>query len=294
MSLVFITHHNENIADLEVKAEQVKPILKMHISKFKTAISTERKTPHIIDLPNGEKLITSSKISKHKTMGSVESFLPEGCKKNHFRSGMKWRRLNEHTCPPCKLLPPVPKFLRCNNNITDSTNEFNYISSGRGVREHKNFVALNIEQITNLKAKKPNLRYVDTATGESHCLLNTGLIPQYSCAKKFGKVPRYLHKHKQMLTENRRLHDLEEENKKRFLQNYIPGTRKMTEEERNNVLKGLKENYQTINKTYQSLPLCTDTVAKTFRKTSLENQLRQLEQDIYLMDLKKDIYISHF
>lgn len=58
--------------------------------------------------------------------------------------------------------------------------------------------------------------------------------------------------------------------------------------------QGLKKNFDAIFKVYQGLSLYTDTVAKRLRKGKLERDLRQIEQDIHLMESTPEIYISDY
>lgn len=57
--------------------------------------------------------------------------------------------------------------------------------------------------------------------------------------------------------------------------------------------QGLKNNWHELQREYQSLPILTDTVKKQTRKMELEAKLRQLEQDILLVDSNPFIYVYH-
>lgn len=57
--------------------------------------------------------------------------------------------------------------------------------------------------------------------------------------------------------------------------------------------QGLKNNWHELQCEYQSLPILTDTVKKQTRKMDLEAKLRQLEQDILLVDSNPFIYVYH-
>lgn len=46
-----------------------------------------------------------------------------------------------------------------------------------------------------------------------------------------------------------------------------------------------------MQKEYQLLPIITDTIPKILRKTKLENDLKQLEKDISLIEKHPYIYI---
>lgn len=55
----------------------------------------------------------------------------------------------------------------------------------------------------------------------------------------------------------------------------------------------MKNNWYELQREYQSLPIVTDTVRKKTRKNELEAKLRQLEQDILLVDSNPFIYVYH-
>lgn len=57
--------------------------------------------------------------------------------------------------------------------------------------------------------------------------------------------------------------------------------------------QGLKSNWRELQREYQSLPILTDTVKKQTRKMELEAKLRQMEQDILLVDSNPFIYVYH-
>lgn len=59
------------------------------------------------------------------------------------------------------------------------------------------------------------------------------------------------------------------------------------------MLAGLKYNWQTLKKEYQGLSVVTDTSAKKLRKTRMEAQLEQLEQDINKIERHQIIYVGH-
>lgn len=55
--------------------------------------------------------------------------------------------------------------------------------------------------------------------------------------------------------------------------------------------QGLKENWAKMQKGYLLLPMLTDTIPKVLKKKKLENQLRELEKDILLVETNPYIYI---
>lgn len=66
----------------------------------------------------------------------------------------------------------------------------------------------------------------------------------------------------------------------------------LSEEERTNILKALKRNWEETNHAYQRLPVLTDTRYKRMHKEELELKLKQLEHDIAAIEKHKSIYIA--
>lgn len=59
------------------------------------------------------------------------------------------------------------------------------------------------------------------------------------------------------------------------------------------VLSGLKQNWTALKKEYQGLSVVTDTSAKKLRRTRMESQLAQLEQDIQTIERHQIIYVGN-
>lgn len=57
------------------------------------------------------------------------------------------------------------------------------------------------------------------------------------------------------------------------------------------VIKGLKHNWEELQKEYQELPVLTDTIPKSQRKAKIESNLKQLEKDILLIENLPYIYV---
>lgn len=67
---------------------------------------------------------------------------------------------------------------------------------------------------------------------------------------------------------------------------------KLTQEEKDNILQGLRANWSIVNQTYQGLSLLTDTLFKRQRKAKVEAQLKQLEKFIQMLEQHTVIYIT--
>ena len=64
------------------------------------------------------------------------------------------------------------------------------------------------------------------------------------------------------------------------------------EMERDELLAGLKANWEDLHHQYQGLSVVTDTAPKKARKERMEAEMKQLERDIELVERHKVIYIS--
>ena len=68
---------------------------------------------------------------------------------------------------------------------------------------------------------------------------------------------------------------------------------KMSPEERESILEGLKQNWEKLHHEYQGLSVVTDTPAKKARKERMEAEMKQLEKDIELIERHPVIYIGN-
>lgn len=58
-------------------------------------------------------------------------------------------------------------------------------------------------------------------------------------------------------------------------------------------LQGLKKNWEGVQKEFQSLSVFTDSIPKKTRKQKLEEEMKQLEHDIGVIEKHKIIYIAN-
>ncbi|KAK4877726.1 hypothetical protein RN001_010232 [Aquatica leii] len=147
----------------------------------------------------------------------------------------------------------------------------------------KNFVRVNVDNALNLKPKVPEERIVIRKDGLTK-KMSAGMEPVYIFKETFGRMPQYL---KRFIKER-------EKNvlmKKDVTEIEHPKCRYVIKEEREQLLKGLKENWEELQKKYQGLPILTDSIAKVHRKLKLEEELKQLEKDIVLIEKHPYIYV---
>ena len=67
----------------------------------------------------------------------------------------------------------------------------------------------------------------------------------------------------------------------------------LTEGERQDILNGLKSNWEYLHHEYQGLSVVTDTAPKKNRKERMEAEMKQLERDIEQVEKHQTIYIAN-
>lgn len=73
----------------------------------------------------------------------------------------------------------------------------------------------------------------------------------------------------------------------------VGAMKQLSEAERSSILSGLKTNWEDLYHQYQGLSVVTDTLPKKHRKERLENEMKQLERDIQMMEKHSAIYIAN-
>ncbi|XP_006887126.1 PREDICTED: enkurin [Elephantulus edwardii] len=207
-----------------------------------------------------------------KTMGPAKVEVPSP---NNFLK----KHSKEKTLPPKKKFdwsgprkPPVPR--RCEHPVM-------------GVQSGKNFVNTNAADIIMGVAKKPKPIYVDKQTGDKHDLETSGLIPKFINKKDYGVTPEYICKRNEEIKKAQEEYD-----------NYVQenlrkaAMKRLSDEEREAILQGLKKNWEEVHKEFQSLSVFTDSIPKKIRKQKLEEEMKQLEHDISMIEKHKIIYIA--
>ncbi|XP_057657408.1 enkurin [Diorhabda carinulata] len=201
--------------------------------------------------------------------------------------------IEKEPTPTCRRKIDVPKRSECSKNLKLS-------------RPRTNFVIENVETVGKMKPKEPipivvtdryginkwifqkssasldgKYSYVIIGTRKT---LKSGLVPVYIKIKTFGKVPSYLKK----------IIDLKE--KKCHVNSTTNGVEQIlytniTSDQREALLEGLKQNWKELQQQYQRLPLLTDTIPKLQRKSKIEADLKQLEEDIVFLEKHPHIYV---
>jgi len=156
-----------------------------------------------------------------------------------------------------------------------------------GLKSNKNFINTNaVENIMSV-AKKPQPKYVDTPGGTTNNVEDSGLVPKFVRKDNYGKVPKYLETRKQQMEEHQRSYD-------EYIQQRLErgALNQISAAERQNILDGLKKNWEELHLQYQGLSVVTDTAPKKARKERMEAEMRQLEKDIETVEKHKIIYVT--
>lgn len=271
MTLVFITHHNENILDFEKEKQPEPPKQVWQKSKFMEAflekskgLKQTKKKP----LQKQIKLISvDATKDHHRTFGFAKypkSVPDKFLKKN---DGIRVLKIHNHKCPTMPPIPEVPK-------VADIVK--------KEKKPPENIIQRNIVRAKTATPGKPKPEYIDTRDGHKQNIL-IGL----SEMRNFAKVPKWysLKKYPKKLPICKDVTPVKESRS-------VPeGVKLLSLEERINLIKGLKKTWIELQRLYQGLPVLTDTIPKKIRKNTLEMDLRQLEKDILLIEENPLIYV---
>ncbi|XP_005040749.1 PREDICTED: enkurin isoform X2 [Ficedula albicollis] len=156
------------------------------------------------------------------------------------------------------------------------------------IRIKKNFIYKNAVAVIRGKPKNPRHFCVDTRQGDKYLLEPSGLFPKYIRKKNYGVIPKYVTRR------NEEMKRAEEEYQASVLEELKKKAMKtLSEEERTDILKALKKNWEEVNRAFQTLPVLTDTRYKRMQKEELELKLQQLEHDIAAIEKHKTVYIAN-
>lgn len=251
----------ESIYNLIPKPQIIPPKPPQHESKFKEVVREEHK----------------AKKQDHRTMGYAKEPVP---KPNEFLKAhekeFKPKEVDstarkERKEEPRK--PPVPDPVKDRPLL--------------GLKTNKNFISQNAVDTIMAVPKNPEKNLVDTRKGDKFPLDPSGLAPVYVKKKNFGSVPEYIIERKEESAKARAEYEA-------YMSEYFKkgALRAMSEEEREAILNGLKQNWDDLHHKYQSLSVVIDTIPKRVKKEKLEADMKALEKDIDLLQRHKLIYIA--
>ncbi|XP_031346111.1 enkurin [Photinus pyralis] len=260
MSVILISHHDENIYSSAKKAPVCRKKEPRYVSTFQKPLKIENQ---------------KRKRYSHATMGLPEREPTDPSQFLQKNKGVRHKVIRERPYTPhVKLRPPVIPTAALLKEDVERRNKTPPMA---------NFVARNIKNAVHLKPKAPVERVVINCHGDSKKIA-AGMEPVYIYEEGFGKVPQYLRaiiqKRERHVQFQKDVADVEQ-----------PKCRYVTKEQRAELLKGLKDNWEELQRQYQGLPIITDTIPKINRKLKLENDLKLLEKDIVLLERHPYIYV---
>merc|ERR1711988_839210 len=160
-----------------------------------------------------------------------------------------------------QTMPPKPRPPRANDRPV------------QGLVTSKNFITCNAVENILAVPKRTDVRQVS-----------------YMNKKGYGKVPAYLEKVKaEIQDEYKYIQQMQEACEEEAEDGSM--TKMLSDEERLEMVEGLKTNWDRINKAYQTLSFTLDTPAKKQRKEEFEAQLEQIERDIERLS-KKNVFVE--
>lgn len=129
-----------------------------------------------------------------------------------------------------------------------------------GLKSEKNFITSNA--IENILAKPKR---------------TTREQPDYTKKPDYGRVPQYLRRVQEEIQEEYQyVADLQQA----AVEAEREHVRELTAQEKEDILAGLRQRWDDVNKHYQTLRVSSDTPAYYQRKERLEGELRTIEKDI--------------
>ncbi|KAE9533355.1 hypothetical protein AGLY_009258 [Aphis glycines] len=213
-----------------------------------------------------------SNRSCHQTMGyaEVNPNHPSKFLKKHTRIVKR---------PFVDTLKPEPPNKQCIRRCSRSPKV-----KGKINKVERNFLHENIADVIRKVPPLPKHRVQDSRNGHVMVLDEAGLEPTYVSKKNFGKTPSYIKK----ILKDKEMEKVAEVERVKAIK---PPLRYLPEEERMELLKGMKANWDELYTEFLLLPMVIDSVPKINRKARLENQLNNLEKDINLLERYPSLYV---
>lgn len=132
--------------------------------------------------------------------------------------------------------------------------------------------------------KKCAQKFVDSISGSTQNLIGSGMVPVFKYKKNYAKVPKYLTRLAKQLSTNSNHYDGCE------TLGAMPEVLKHDEKEE--IIRGLQQNWEMVNREYQTLSVIIDTPAKRRKKHQLEQSLDSLENDMMLLSRSKRLIVA--
>ena len=122
----------------------------------------------------------------------------------------------------------------------------------------------------------------------SMCVFMYAIMICVLILQDFGQTPGYLERRKEELSRAQEEYDA-------YVSDHFRrgAMKQLSENERDEILNGLKSNWELLHHEYQGLSVVTDTAPKKNRKERMEAEMKQLERDIESIEKHKIIYIGN-
>ncbi|XP_041852928.1 enkurin-like [Melanotaenia boesemani] len=217
-------------------------------------------------------VIRESKLNKHamRTMGPIKVELP--CPDKFLKKHSKEPKLHENSSKDTQHTQLCTARKPSVLTMTDQP--------PRGIQAKTNFRKASVAVPT-----KPECRRVVSSRGHCQLLENSGLVPKYIMKKEYGKIPVYLQRRReaqQRAQEHQRV--MQEEKERRAI-------RHLPDEERQTILKTMKEEWKTTMQEYQKLPFLIENPSAIRYEKQFGKRLDELEKNITFLESFKTIII---
>lgn len=201
----------------------------------------------------------------------------------------------------------LKKFSKRLKNIPKDDKKFNWPEESRRPRpprydEVKSLEPFDTKNVTNyinknavdvlLKKKtQPKRITVDQRNGHKIDLdppkSHPGVEKRFVLKDEYGKLPQYLTGHREFKERAKETLELYKREKK--MQN---SPFRLTDEDKEEMIKGLKENWDRVFGEYVKLPVMIDTIKCKRQKSQLEKEMDQLQYYIKLLQSSAHVFIT--
>ena len=157
-------------------------------------------------------------------------------------------------------------------------------------KKKRNFISENARAVIGAKPNRPPSKMVVfTRKGDKLDFEGAGLDMKFCRSEAFAKKPEYLEKRRQQVEAARDEYDEKISERMR-----AGAMRKLSCEEREEMLACLQENREKLYQLYNRLPILIHTSLMKNKKIYLEKHLSQLEHDIRLISAHPEIYLANW
>ncbi|KAG7336427.1 hypothetical protein KOW79_001120 [Hemibagrus wyckioides] len=253
-----LIHPTERIYSLIPREEARREKAPRYTSRFREQVKQEKQQNKASNKTMGPAQVEIPSPEKYLQKHSKEPKIPE-------KKTFSYRDVQPRKPPvPAKTERPVP-----------------------GVHSKRDFVRSNAMENIMAVPRKPQPAHTHTKHGDTELLENSGLVPKYIRKEDYGQIPQYLTQRQEEVRQAQEEYD-------RYIKERMKegAMKQLSDEERQEILDGLKKNWDELHHQYQGLSVITDTMPKKHRKERLESEMKQLEKDIALMERYKTIYIA--